>query len=133
LISFSEFSKLSSDHKREYLMEIRAEHSVKEIMEQWGITRPLFYQIAHEVDLPLARKGGSKNQPKPKNNNKKEAPNHMAEGTAYGAIESDDATNNKLHFSLDTVGTISMVSNILSFIGQFPEQEVRIKMEVEVL
>ncbi len=127
MISFSEFNKLSNDQKRDYLNEIRAEHSVKEIMEQWGITRSLFYQMAHEVGLPLARKGNSNNQPK-----KKAPSDHMAEETPGGAIEPNDAGSSSLRFSLDTVGTTGMVRNILSFFDQFPEQEVRIKMEVEV-
>lgn len=134
MISFSEFSNLSNDDKRKYLAETRTEHSVKDIMENWGITRPLFYKIAHEVGLPLARKGRSTSQTKNvKNKNKEETHNQMVDETTYAAIEQNDSTNNKFRLSLDTVGTISMVQNILSFIGQFPEQEVRIKMEVEVL
>lgn len=130
MITFPEFNQLSDNDKRECLSTLRAEHSVKDILEQWGITRPLFYKIAHDVGLPLARKGKANGKTKPKSKEKKIT---NAARDSYPSAELKVSTNNTLSLSLDTTGPASIVKNVLSLIAEFQDREVKIKMEVEII
>lgn len=128
MMSYANFKELSKDEKLTYLTKLRSENSIKDILEQWGITRPMYYTIAHEIGLPLNRKGNSSAKTA-KNHNRGRRPKennlpHVAE---------EINNEQKFTFSIDTSGPISLVSNILGVISGMEDRQVRVKMDVEVM
>lgn len=128
MITYSEFKQLSNEEKRDSLTRLREERSVKDILEAWGITRPVYYALAHEIGLPLNRKGDVK-QGKPKKHI-----NRVQDLKAkYIETPHEDVEKSNFTLSLNTVGPVSIIKNILSSINDLHDKEVRVKMEVEVM
>ncbi|MGE5389686.1 MAG: hypothetical protein ACM3PE_01355 [Deltaproteobacteria bacterium] len=128
MMSYQDFKELSKEDKLTYLTELRSESSINDILEAWGITRPVYYNIAHEIGLPLKRKGSSKNHD---SGNTVKRPVRAARQTRPLSIEHSDDPG--FSFSIDTSGPVNMVSNILSVIGDLENKQVRVKMDVQVL
>lgn len=127
MMSYDSFKQLSKEEKLTYLTQLRSESSINDILEQWGITRPMYYSIAHEIGLPLKRKGAS---------NKSSGQNGGARRSRKTAVPEtmpQPANGQTFSFSIDTSGPVSLVSNILSVISDLDNRQVRVKMDVEVL
>ena len=127
MMSYDSFKQLSKDEKLTYLTELRSESSINDILEQWGITRPVYYNIAHEVGLPLKHKGKSTSS-----SGRSDAPKRPRKSTVPVNME-NPGNGQKFSFSIDTSGPVSLVSNILSVITDLEDRQIRVKMDVEVL
>lgn len=127
MMSYDSFKQLSKEEKLTYLTKLRSESSINDILEQWGITRPVYYNIAHEVGLPLKRKGASDK------NSGKNGGARRTRKTAVPETVQNPADGRTFSFSIDTSGPVSLVSNILSVISDLDDRQVRVKMDVEVL
>jgi len=125
MMSYQDFQELSHDEKLTYLTKLRSESSINDILEQWGITRPVYYAIAHEVGLPLKRRGTGKTEQK--------APVKRPRKTSVPMPIEEPVNGNRVSFSIDTSGPLSLVSNILSAISDLDNKPVHVKMDVEVL
>ncbi|NLW92423.1 MAG: hypothetical protein GXY34_12595 [Syntrophomonadaceae bacterium] len=126
MISYQDFKGLSKEDKLTYLTEIRSESSINDILEHWGITRPVYYNIAHEIGLPLQRKGSRHNGDSGKNKLKRPV-------KTARPLSLDHSISSGFSFSIDTSGPGNMVSNILGVISNLEDKQVRVKMDVEVL
>jgi len=125
MMSYQDFKELSQDDKLTYLTQLRSESSINDILEQWGITRPVYYSIAHEVGLPLKSKGNS--------NSSRNTPVKRPRKTSVPMATEESGNGHRVSFSIDTSGPLSLVSNILSAITDLGDKQVRVKMDVEVL
>jgi len=126
-MSYQDFKELSKDEKLTYLTQLRSESSINDILEQWGITRPVYYNIAHEIGLPLKRKGSSNGNGAKKQNIKRSV--HTPRPLASEHPSNDE----RFSFSIDTSGPVSLVSNVLNLISDLENKQVRVKMDLEVL
>lgn len=126
MMSYQDFKELSKEDKLTYLTQLRSESSINDILENWGITRPVYYNIAHDIGLPLQRKGSSKII-----NSNNKAVKRPARATR--PLSLDHSSSPGFSFSIDTSGPVALVSDILGVIGNLEDKQVRVKMDVQVL